>query len=479
MARGDWRGFALEEAELFSGRLKDLLSSGQAYVRSHLGLDLGLEPELYPTWLTLTTAAVCALFLLAAFWAAVCGGRKRSIPAVTPSGGVPVTKGLVTKTVKPEVMKKRNVKKAADKFQLKTQSNGQPAAAVIMQQEVKVPKLFAKLPLPIKTRNAPDVQPPAQVKKDKQKSKKSVKSAQFVVTHDGKEPDEGTWETKVSNREKKQQRQKEKCPETCGGPERTHAAKSHVESTSNVKKKNRVANESQHSRSAAKGPSCQGGDCVNSGGRNDFPAKISVTQMGSAETSKWGSHCRTRAEPRSCTQKSQGGAQTWVANMKSDVNPLSLSMQRLNAAAEPLSKSMELQWTSHADEQWGGTNGVEPGSDWNAPAEPWGNYEQPQEAMRQLKERPPANKVMEDEKDNEDPVGGAAKSKKKRKKKKKSEEDALCQAQAGNFVPKSEDLPAAASKKPSISSSRKQPEQNAAAAAAAAKKDKKKIRRET
>ncbi|XP_061615898.1 metadherin a isoform X2 [Phyllopteryx taeniolatus] len=370
-------------------------------------------------------------------------------------------------------------KRSAIKFQLKTQSNGQPAAAVIMQQEVKVPKLFAKLPLPIKTRNAPDVQPPAQVKKDKQKSKKSVKSAQFVVTHDGKEPDEGTWETKVSNREKKQQRQKEKCPETCGGPERTHAAKSHVESTSNVKKKNRVANESQHSRSAAKGPSCQGGDCVNSGGRNDFPAKISVTQMGSAETSKWGSHCRTRAEPRSCTQKSQGGAQTWVANMKSDVNPLSLSMQRLNAAAEPLSKSMELQWTSHADEQWGGTNGVEPGSDWNAPAEPWGNYEQPQEAMRQLKERPPANKVMEDEKDNEDPVGGAAKSKKKRKKKKKSEEDALCQAQAGNFVPKSEDLPAAASKKPSISSSRKQPEQNAAAAAAAAKKDKKKIRRET
>lgn len=107
----------MEEAELLSGRLKDLLSSGQAYVRSHLGLDLGLAPELYPTWLMLATAGMGALLLLAVSWAAICGGgcrSKRSIRVVTRSGP-PVAKTPVTKTVKPEETKKRNAKKAGEK----------------------------------------------------------------------------------------------------------------------------------------------------------------------------------------------------------------------------------------------------------------------------------------------------------------------------------------------------------------------------
>ncbi|XP_077362994.1 metadherin a [Festucalex cinctus] len=484
MAGGDWRGFALEEAELLSGRLKDLLSSGQAYVRSHLGLDLGLQPELYPTWLMLTTAAVGALLLLAVSWAAVCGGgsgsrRKRSIPVVTSSsggGGPPVAKTLVNKTVKPEETKKRNAKKVGEK---KPQPNGQPAAALVVQREVKVPEVLSKLrPPSIKTRKAPEAQLPVQMKKDKKKSKTSVKPAQYVITHDGKEPDEGAWETKVSNREKKQQRRKDKGPESYSGPEGTHAAKSHVESTGNVKKKNRGANESHNSRSATKASSSQGGDSVTSGGWTDFTAKIPPTQMGSTDTTKWGSHYRTRAEPRSWTQDLQGGAQNWVASTKSDLNPVPLSMLRMNAAAEPLSKSVELQWTSHADDEWCSTNGVDPSSDWNAPAEHWGNYEEPPVLIRGMKERTPTNKVSEVEKNVGDPAGGAAKSKKKRKKKKTSEEE----AQAVKLAPKPEVVPVVASKKPSISSSsRKRPEQNAVAAPAAetAKKDKKKVRRET
>lgn len=114
---GDWRGFALEKAELLSSRLKDLLSSGQGYVSAQFGLDLGLKPELYPTWLMLTTAAVGLLLLLGLSWAAVCGGlfvgKKRGSP-VTHSSNEP-SKVHFTKTAKPEEQKKRSKKKTLEK----------------------------------------------------------------------------------------------------------------------------------------------------------------------------------------------------------------------------------------------------------------------------------------------------------------------------------------------------------------------------
>ncbi|XP_057684378.1 metadherin a isoform X2 [Corythoichthys intestinalis] len=458
-----WRGFALEEAEILGGRLKDLLSSGQAFVRSRLGWDLGLEPEFYPTWLVLTTAALGALLVLAAFLATVCGGgggdrrRKRSAPPpVTLRGGgevaakTPLVKAPLTKTAKPEETKKKNVKKAGDK---KPQPNGQLASAVVVQQEVKVLKVLSRQPPPpAKTRKAPQPQEqlPAQVKKDKKKSKTNVKAAPYVITLDGKEPDEGTWETKVSNREKKQQRRKDKGPETYAGPEGTNAGKSHV------KKKNTGAHESQPSKSAAKASAAgQGGDGV------DFSDKTSA----SAESAKWGSRHRGRGEPR--TQESQGG------NAKSDLDPVSYSALRQNAA-EPV----EPQWTNRADDQWGGSNGADPGSDWNAPAEHWGNYEEPPVAivlLTQLMERPSAIKVTSGENDGQDPAGGAATAKKRRKRKKKSEEEAA--SETVKTAHKFEDVPVVASQKLSISSSRQRPER--ITAAETAKKDKKKVRRET
>ncbi|KAM9776686.1 protein LYRIC-like [Syngnathus typhle] len=402
MTGGDWRGFALEEAEFLSGRLKDLLSYGQAYLGSHLGLDLGMKPELFPTWLILTTATVSALLLLAVTWAAVCGGRrrKRSIPVVTSSGGGhPVAKTTVTKMVKLEETKKRHSKKGGQK---KLQPNGQPAAAVLMQQDVH-PDVLRKLHLPsIKTRKAPNAQLPAQVKKDKKKKETSVKLAQQVIAHDGKETDGGTWETKVSNREKKQQRRKEKGAEPLSGSEVTHPAKGHVDSTSNVKKKkNRAANEFQNSKSAAKG-----GNSVNGGTWTDFSAKVPPTQTGFTEMSKWGAPYCTGTEPRSWALESQG------ANMKSDLDPASLSVLRLNAAAEPLSKCMEPQWMHHADGEWAGMKGEDAGTDWNAPVEHWGNYEEHPVA----RERTPANKASAGKKESEAPAWGAGKPKKKRKK---------------------------------------------------------------
>lgn len=48
----------------------------------------------------------------------------------------------------------------------------------------------------------------------------SIQTVGFVLT--------GAWETKVSNREKKQQRRKDKGPEDSGGPGGTAAVKPHV-----------------------------------------------------------------------------------------------------------------------------------------------------------------------------------------------------------------------------------------------------------
>lgn len=114
---GDFKGLALEKAELLSSHLKELLSSGQGYVRAQFGVDLGLKPELYPTWVILCTAAVGLLLIVCLSWAAVCGGlfvgKKRGSP-VTQGSGEPA-KASFSKAAKPEEQKKRNKKKTPDK----------------------------------------------------------------------------------------------------------------------------------------------------------------------------------------------------------------------------------------------------------------------------------------------------------------------------------------------------------------------------
>lgn len=124
---GNLRGFALQKAELLSGHLREMLSSGQGYILTHLGVDLGLEPELYPTWLVLSTAAVALLLpllLLAVSWAAVCGallsGKRRRSPADGDVCQLPA-KATLSKSVNAEQQqqqqqaKKKGRKKAAEK----------------------------------------------------------------------------------------------------------------------------------------------------------------------------------------------------------------------------------------------------------------------------------------------------------------------------------------------------------------------------
>lgn len=498
---GDLRGFALEKAELLSSRLKELLSSGQGYVQTQFGLDLGLKPDVYPTWVILSTAAVGLLLLLCASWAAVCGGlfvgKKRGSPG-TQGNGEP-SKANFAKTAKPEEPKKRNKKKTIEK---NSQSNGQPVA--VAQEEVKVTEAVPRLAPQIKTEKVHEVQATVQVKKNKKKTKTNVKPVQHVSTRDAKEPDDGAWETKVSNREKKQQRRKDKGPEDSGSPGGGEAPKSNVEApvataTTNAKK-NRGNHESLHARTAGKREAATGPvsssrreePSVNGGGWTDMSLKIPRQTM---EGAKWSAistatHYRAPPKPQSRGQETQA----WSGidgRKKTDLNPVTFSMLGLNTT-DPIANSMELQWVRRpdVDDEWSGFNGmaaVDTGSDWNAPEEHWGHYEEPPvlvTAAPSVKEQPVPNKVAEEEKDTDDPSGEAAKSKKKRKKKKKTEEEAANDAQTVSTVPLVKTVPipqetpvlAAKKQNPSISSSQKKSEQTVEPPKASQKK---KVRRET
>uniref|UniRef100_A0A672HTL5 Metadherin a n=1 Tax=Salarias fasciatus TaxID=181472 RepID=A0A672HTL5_SALFA len=137
--------WCLRKAEVLSGRLKELLSSGQGYVRAQFGVDLGLEPELYPTWVVLSTAAAGLLLLLALSWAAVCGGRLAGKRRGSPDTRSEPAKADPGKTSKAEEPKKRNKKKSVEK----AQSNGQPVT--VAQGEVKETERVSKPPPQIKT----------------------------------------------------------------------------------------------------------------------------------------------------------------------------------------------------------------------------------------------------------------------------------------------------------------------------------------
>ncbi len=115
----DWRVLATQRAEYMSGRIRGLLSSGLDFLRAELGLDLGIKPEQYPSWLILSAALIglTALLLIAA-----CGRRKRRVAPVpvSPSTAVveaPIKAAVPPKAVKtePSEPKKRNKKKAAEK----------------------------------------------------------------------------------------------------------------------------------------------------------------------------------------------------------------------------------------------------------------------------------------------------------------------------------------------------------------------------
>ncbi|XP_046733277.1 protein LYRIC isoform X2 [Silurus meridionalis] len=182
----EWRE-AVERVDVY---LRELLSSGLLFLHAELGVDVGLKAELLPPGLLACVAAGLGLLLLAALlWLSVCRCfSKKPGEKVAPEAG---------KTSKPEEIKKRSRKRGGDK---KVQRNG---LAVDLEEDVKLVEAQNLSESPDSAGGKSE-----KGKKNKKKSKAPVKETKSMSER--KEPEEGTWETKVSHKEKKQQRKKDK-----------------------------------------------------------------------------------------------------------------------------------------------------------------------------------------------------------------------------------------------------------------------------
>ncbi|KAK1172596.1 protein LYRIC-like [Acipenser oxyrinchus oxyrinchus] len=408
-----WQDIAAQHADVISSRLRELLSTGLDLLHSKLGVDLGLKPEQYPSWVLLLTAFI-GLLVIVVVWAAacvgLCAGRKRGARA--SDTGSQATKTSTIKNVKGEEQKKKNKKKTVEK-------KPQNGCTILEQQEdyVKATSEILK-------------QPEMKVEKQIKKTKKTKAGAKqpLHISSGGKEPEDGAWETKISNREKKQQRRRDKVTEDSSLPETQGiVATEHPTSLASVPVLRKIKGEpvrmkprkgeaiiSQVSASWNEAPA------VNGGGWNDMAMKLP-------------------------TQMSGGNGETWTAITKAAAkrNPEPAWGQELEGTGEvgPRTTIADLQLESSQakiDDQWSGTNGLsteDPSSDWNAPTEEWGNWDE-QNALPLPELVGPATevqKVSDDDKEKVDSAAAASGKSKKKKKKKKQGEDGSAPVQVTNI----------------------------------------------
>uniref|UniRef100_A0A3Q2PVE9 Metadherin a n=1 Tax=Fundulus heteroclitus TaxID=8078 RepID=A0A3Q2PVE9_FUNHE len=266
-----WQDAASQQLGLLSGRLTELLTKGLGWLRSELGVDLGLKPVLIPPWVILL-AACSGLLLMVALWASLCRTVFRRRPAASP-----LDDGL----------------------------EGKRGAAK-----------------------------PLKAEEPKKKKKKAEKWCVCVS---------GTWETKVSNKEKREQRKKDK-------------------------------NSSDGSASP------RGGETpVNA--PPEQPKAPAAPPAPAGQKKKKGESGKVKAEKAEAVV-SQGNCQPDRLR--------STSYRSVSQAGEAQPVS-DLSWLSQprVDDEWSGLNGgsADPSSDWNAPSEAWGNYEEP------TPEPPPAQEL--------------------------------------------------------------------------------------
>ncbi|KAM9050917.1 protein LYRIC isoform 5-T5 [Megaptera novaeangliae] len=485
MATRSWLDELAQQAEEGSARLQEMLSVGLGFLRTELGLDLGLEPKRYPGWVILVgmgTLGLLLLFLLGYGWAAACAGarkkrrsppRKREEAAAAPG---PASDDLgVLKNLRSEEQKKKNRKKLPEK----PKPNGR-TIEVAEEEVVRTPRsAAAKQPLETHKKNEKS-------KKNKKKSKSDAKAVQNSSRHDGKEVDEGAWETKISHREKRQQRKRDKVQSDSGsldstipGIENTITVTTEQVTTASFpvgSKKNKGdshLNVQVSNFKSGKGDSTlqvssglNENLTVNGGGWNEKSVKLS-SQISAGEE-KWNSVSPASAGKRK-TEPSAWGQDSGDANANgkdwgrswsdrsifsgiaawssvdrgmntSEQNSASFASLTLNSAvsgstAEPVSQSTtsDYQWDvsrnqPYIDDEWSGLNGMssaDPSSDWNAPAEEWGNWVDEERASLQKSQEPIPDdqKVSDDDKEKGEGALPTGKSKKKKKKKKKQSED--------------------------------------------------------
>ncbi|XP_047580239.1 protein LYRIC isoform X4 [Lutra lutra] len=433
MAAQSWQDELARQAEEGSARLREMLSVGLGFLRTELGLDLGLEPKRYPGWVILVGTGALGLLLLVLLcygWAAACAGarkkrrsppRKREEAAAVPASA-PDDLALL-KNLRSEEQKKKNRKKLPEK----PKPNGR-TVEVADEEVVRTPRsITTKQPLETDKKNEKS-------KKNKKKSKSDAKAVQNSSRHDGKEVDEGAWETKISHREKRQQRKRDKVQTDSGsldstipGIENTITVTTEQLTTASFpvgSKKNKVSSGLNENLT------------VNGGGWNEKSVKLS-SQISAGEE-KWNSVSSASAGKRK-SEPSAWGQDTADANANGKDWGRSWSdrsiFSGIGSTAEPVSHSTtsDYQWDvsrnqPYIDDEWSGLNGLssaDPSSDWNAPAEEWGNWVDEERAslLKSQEPIPDDQKVSDDDKEKGEGALPTGKSKKKKKKKKKQGED--------------------------------------------------------
>ncbi|KAL1767855.1 LYRIC isoform X2 [Sigmodon hispidus] len=454
MAARSWQDELAQQAEEGSARLRELLSVGLGFLRTELGLDLGLEPKRYPGWVILVgtgALGLLLLFLLGYGWAAACAGarKKRRNPPrkrEEAAAAAPAPEDSAQlKNLRSEEQKKKNRKKLPEK----PKPNGR-TVEVPEDDVVRTPRsITAKQPPETDKKNEKS-------KKNKKKSKSDAKAVQNSSRHDGKEVDEGAWETKISHREKRQQRKRDKVltdsgslDSTIPGIENTITVTTEQLTTASFpvgSKKNKGdshLNVQVSNFKSGKGDSAlqvssglNENLTVNGGGWNEKAVKLS-SQMSAGEE-KWNSvpsasAGKRKTEPSAWTQDTtdaNANGKDWGRNW-SDRSIFS----GIGSTAEPVSQSTtsDYQWDvsrnqPYIDDEWSGLNGLssaDPSSDWNAPAEEWGNWVDEERASFLKSQEPIPNdqRVSDDDKEKGEEALPTGKSKKKKKKKKKQGED--------------------------------------------------------
>ncbi|XP_014643564.1 PREDICTED: protein LYRIC isoform X4 [Ceratotherium simum simum] len=422
MAAPSWLDELAQRAEEASARLREMLSVGLGFLRTELGLDLGLEPKRYPGWVILVGTAALGLlllFLLGYGWAAACAGarkkrrsppRKREEAAAAPAAAPDDLAQL--KNLRSEEQKKKNRKKLPEK----PKPNGR-TVEVAEEEVVRTPQgVTAKQPLETDKKNEKS-------KKNKKKSKSDAKAVQNSSRHDGKEVDEGAWETKISHREKRQQRKRDKVQTDSGSLDSTipgientitvtteqlttasfpvGSKKNKGDSHLNVQVSNFKSGKGDSTLQVSSG--LNENLTVNGGGWNEKPIKLS-SQISAGEE-KWNSVSPTSAGKRK-TEPSAWGQDTGDANANGKDWGRSWSDRSIFSGIDGLSSA-------------------DPSSDWNAPAEEWGNWVDEERAslLKSQEPVPDDQKVSDDDKEKGEGALPTGKSKKKKKKKKKQGED--------------------------------------------------------
>uniref|UniRef100_A0A8C8ZF16 Metadherin n=1 Tax=Prolemur simus TaxID=1328070 RepID=A0A8C8ZF16_PROSS len=454
MAARSWQDELAQQAEEGSARLREMLSVGLGFLRTELGLDLGLEPKRYPGWVILVGTGALGLLLLVLLgygWAAACAGarkKRRSTPrkreeATAAPAAAPDDLPLL-KNLRSEEQKKKNRKKLTEK----PRPNGRTVE--VAEGEVRTPQSVAAKQLPeIDKKNEKS-------KKNKKKSKSDAKAVQNSSRHDGKEVDEGAWETKISHREKRQQRKRDKVMTDSGSLDSTipgientitvtteqlttasfpvGSKKNKGDSHLNVQVSNFKSGKGDSTLQVSSG--LNENLTVNGGGWNEKSIKPS-SQISAGEE-KWNSVSPASAGKRK-TEPSAWSQDTGDANSNGkdwgrSWNDRSI-FSDIGSTAEPVSQSTtsDYQWDvsrnqPYIDDEWSGLNGLssaDPSSDWNAPAEEWGNWVDEERAslLKSQEPIPDNQKVSDDDKEKGEGALPTGKSKKKKKKKKKQGED--------------------------------------------------------